>query len=114
MFRWRAGELRKDGFDFTVLLVPNRSTVYGPLLEKPQNMEGAALLLQGFEQQLRAAGVPALNMTAEYRAAAAAGLPRLSLPPGRHALGPRSHYPGRGAHSARTGSRGAGPGKIAG
>ncbi len=75
-FAWLVGELRRDGFEFLVLLVPNRSTVYGPLLEKPRAMEDQVRLLRSFEQHIREAGVSAVNITSAYRETAAANLPR--------------------------------------
>ncbi|HEV1996246.1 MAG TPA: hypothetical protein VGR03_18070, partial [Candidatus Acidoferrum sp.] len=34
-FSWYSAELHKDGLDLIVLLVPNRSTIYAPLLAQP-------------------------------------------------------------------------------
>lgn len=75
-FLWLSGELRKDGLDFLVLLAPNRSTVYGPMLLRPREMTQERTLLRAFERRLREAGVPVVNLTPAYQSAAEALFPR--------------------------------------
>lgn len=56
-FSWYAGELRKDGLDLVVLLVPNRSTIYAPLLAKPRDVSASRATLIELSDSLRRKGV---------------------------------------------------------
>src|SRR5262249_34708295 len=60
----------------TVLLVPDKYTVYGPLLEnKPVDL-GGERLLAAIEQELRQTDTPVVNLTQEFQASAAEALGR--------------------------------------
>jgi hypothetical protein len=76
-FRWLHARLAQERFALIVVLVPHKYTVYQPLLERPdEGPDESASYLNHLEQGLRAAGVPVLNLTAPFRAAAAAELER--------------------------------------
>jgi len=65
-FAWYATELRKDGLELTVLLVPNRSTVYGPLLEPPRDVSSSVTTLADFQGALDQAGVSVVNLESQF------------------------------------------------
>lgn len=57
-----------------VLLVPNKTTVYAPLVDAGfRDFHGGAIL-NGIEGQLHLAGIPVLNMTAAFQESAKRGL----------------------------------------
>ena len=74
-FAWYAGELQKDGLDFLVLLVPNRSTIYAPLLEPPRDTAVSREAVEQLASGLREHHVPVVSVLSRYDAEAAAGLP---------------------------------------
>jgi len=61
-FAWYASELRQDGLELTVLLVPNRSTVYGSLLERTRDVSRSIATLADFAKALDRAGVLVVNL----------------------------------------------------
>ena len=73
---WFAGKLAKRNLSMVVLLVPNKYTVYGPLVAGSSGAANGDRLLVGIEDGLRRAGMPVVNLTATFRQAAADGLPR--------------------------------------
>ena len=74
-FSWYASELRKDGFDFLVLLVPNRSTVYAPFLAQPRDTSLPRETLERLASQLHDRRIPVVSLLPRYQAEAAARLP---------------------------------------
>ncbi len=76
-FAWLAHKLEREHFTLLVLLVPQKYTVYQPLLVPAEpGPEESVGYMDRLEQRLRAAGVPVVNLTAPFRAAAAAALDR--------------------------------------
>lgn len=57
-----------------VILVPDKFEVYYPLLRKPPGPPPRTLYLDSLENELRAAGVPVLNLSPALRAAAASAI----------------------------------------
>jgi hypothetical protein len=74
-FAWYADELRKDGLEFVVLLVPNRSTIYAPLLEQPRDTSVSRGALEQLASRLQAKRVPTVSLVSRYDAEASARLP---------------------------------------
>jgi hypothetical protein len=73
---WFAQRLQAHNLRLVVLVVPNKYTVYGPLPGgAPRRPEGEGLL-QRVEEALRSAGLPVVNVTAEFQARAAQQLAR--------------------------------------
>jgi hypothetical protein len=77
-FAWYAGELQKDGFDFVVLLVPNRSTIYAPLLEHPRDTGVSREILKQLASRLEEQHLRVVSLLSRYDAEASARLPRNS------------------------------------
>ena len=76
-YRWLASRLRLEGYTLLVVLVPVKYTVYAPLLERGEaGRDESAAYLDRLRQGLAAVGVPAVDLTAPLRAAAAAALER--------------------------------------
>lgn len=73
-FAWYSAELRKDRLDFLVLLVPNRSTVYAPLLGEPRDVSASRATLEALANALQTAGVRTVPLERRYAQAAAAFL----------------------------------------
>jgi hypothetical protein len=73
-FAWYASELRKQGLELTVLLVPNRSTIYGPLLEHPLDVSRSVATLADFAAALERAGVTTVALESRSSREAEAGL----------------------------------------
>jgi hypothetical protein len=65
-FAWYSAELRKDGLDLVVLLVPNRSTIYAPLLAQPPDVSASRATLEDFRDALQNAGVPTVALENRY------------------------------------------------
>ncbi len=65
-FAWYSTELRKDGLDLVVLLVPNRSTIYAPLFARPRDVSASRATLQGFADALQNAGVHTVPLERPY------------------------------------------------
>ena len=74
-WQWLRDTLRPAGFDLLVVLVPSKYTVYRPFLVDQRPGPGAgADYLDRLEQDLRAAGIPVLNLTPLTSAEAARDL----------------------------------------
>ncbi len=65
-FAWYSAQLRKDGLDLVVLLVPNRSTIYAPLLAERRDVSGSRATLQDFAAALQNAEVSAVALERRY------------------------------------------------
>jgi hypothetical protein len=65
-FAWYSAELRKDGLDLVVLVVPNRSTIYAPLLAQPRDVSASRATLEGFADALQNAGVHTVLLANRY------------------------------------------------
>lgn len=73
---WLAGELRGDGFQLIVLLVPDKSTVYEPLLSGREARNGPASdYLDRLEKSLSSAGMLVVNLKGVFQERAARELP---------------------------------------
>jgi len=70
-FRRLSGELGRDGLELVVVIVPEKFTVYAPLLAWPRPPAEGDVLLGQLERRLREACVPVVNVTPAFRAAAA-------------------------------------------
>jgi hypothetical protein len=76
-FRWLDTKLQRENIRLLVVLVPRKYTVYAPLLEPPDpGPDESAPYLDRVDRGLRAAAVPAVNLTAPFRTAAAAAVGR--------------------------------------
>jgi len=75
-FVWYARKLRQRNLQLVVLLVPNKYTVYGPLIVGSPGAPEGGRLLAGIADRLRDSGVPGVDVTPLFAAQAAAGLPR--------------------------------------
>lgn len=73
---WRglADELKKDGFDLAVVLVPNKSTIYGPLTPEGADVAEGRAFLRRIEEKLNGLGVPAIDLSPALEKAAREGL----------------------------------------
>jgi len=71
-FAWYSAQLQKDGLDFLVLLVPNRSTIYAPLLTSPRDVSTSRITLEYFANALQNAGVRTVALERRYAQDAAA------------------------------------------
>jgi hypothetical protein len=65
-FAWYSAELVKDGLDLVVLLVPNRSTIYAPLLAPPREVSASRATLEDFLEALENAGVHTVALRSRY------------------------------------------------
>ena len=65
-FSWYSSELKKDGLDLVVLLVPNRSTIYAPLLAQPRDVSASLNSLHDLEIALENAGVRTVPLVNPY------------------------------------------------
>lgn len=65
-FAWYSAELRKDGLDLVVLLVPNRSTIYAPLLAQPRDVSASLATLDDLAGALQSAGVRNVPLRRRY------------------------------------------------
>jgi hypothetical protein len=69
-FLWLSRELARNGLELVVIIVPDSSTVYAPLLAWPTISTTGEILLSQLEGFLRHDGVPVVNVTPAFRAAA--------------------------------------------
>jgi hypothetical protein len=69
-FCWVSREVSRDGLELVVLLVPNKSTVYGPLLESPRMPTQREGVLGELERRLRERGIWVVNVFPTFQAAA--------------------------------------------
>jgi SGNH hydrolase-like domain, acetyltransferase AlgX len=65
-FAWYSAQLRNDGLDLIVLLVPNRSTIYAPLFAQPRDVSASRATLEDFASALQNAGVPYVSLEPRY------------------------------------------------
>jgi acetyltransferase AlgX (SGNH hydrolase-like protein) len=65
-FAWYSTELGKDGLDLVVLLVPNRTTIYAPLLTPPRDVSASRATLEDFADALQNAGVHTVPLRNRY------------------------------------------------
>jgi hypothetical protein len=65
-FGWYSAQLRKDGLDLIVLLVPNRSTIYAPLFAQPRDVSASRATLEDFASALQNAGVHYVSLEPRY------------------------------------------------
>jgi len=65
-FAWYSAQLRNDGLDLIVLLVPNRTTIYVPLLAQPRDVSTARSTLEDLVNALQNAGVPVVSLEPRY------------------------------------------------
>lgn len=63
---WYSNELRKSGLDLVVLLVPNRSTIYSPLLAQPHEVSASLATLDSLVQAFQNAGVRTVSLQNRY------------------------------------------------
>jgi hypothetical protein len=76
-FVWLQSELARLDLQLLVVLVPDKSTVYGPLLARPlPDSEKAAHFLDSLESGLGRRGITAIDLTPALRHAAETGFPR--------------------------------------
>jgi SGNH hydrolase-like domain, acetyltransferase AlgX len=68
--------MARRNLQLVVLVVPDKYTVYGPLLEERPGDFGGERLLAAIEQELRKTDIPVVNLTQKFRAAAAEVLSR--------------------------------------
>lgn len=74
---WLQTSLRNEHLDLLVLLVPSKYWVYRPfLVDQPMLGDGAGDYLARLERELRAAGIPVLNLAPMFATQAAAHLAR--------------------------------------
>ncbi len=69
---WYAAELHKNGLELTVLLVPNRTTIYAPLLAQPRDVSAPRATLEAFSNVLQNGGVRTVPLERRYSQDAAA------------------------------------------
>jgi hypothetical protein len=65
-FAWYSAQLRNDGLDLVVLLVPNRATVYAPLLAQPRDVSGSRTTLEDLANALQNAGVRTVSLEPRF------------------------------------------------
>ena len=65
------GDLRGAGLNLLVLLVPAKSTVYGPLLNPRENTDSRVSAMDEMELALRQAGIPTVNLVHTFQREAA-------------------------------------------
>jgi SGNH hydrolase-like domain, acetyltransferase AlgX len=73
---WYSNELRKDGLDLLVLLVPNRPTIYAPLLAGPLDVSASLVTFDNLTRSLRSAGVRTVPLEHRFLKDASTLLPQ--------------------------------------
>ena len=68
--------MARRNLQLVVLLVPDKYTVYGPLLEGNPGDLGGERLLAAIAQELRKTDIPVVNLTQKFRVSAAEALSR--------------------------------------
>jgi len=71
---WYSNELRESGLGLLVLVVPNRSTIYSPLLAQPRDVSASLSALGSLAQAFQNAGVRAVSLQNRYAQEAATHL----------------------------------------
>ncbi len=69
-FSWVSREVSRGGLELVVLLVPNKSTVYGPLLDSARVHTEREDVLGELERRLRQRDIWVVNVSPSFRAAA--------------------------------------------
>lgn len=72
---WLNAEVRKEGLELVVILVPEKASVYSPSLESPQ-VSPAVEYFKALENALQGARVPVVNLLPVLSSSAAAALDR--------------------------------------
>ena len=65
-FAWYSAQLRNNDLDLVVLLVPNRTTIYAPLLTQPRGVSASRTTLADFAAALQKASVPYVSLEPRY------------------------------------------------
>ncbi len=65
-FAWYSAQLGNDGLDLVVLLVPNRATIYAPLLAPPRDVSGSRATLEDLANDLQNAGVRTVSLEPRF------------------------------------------------
>lgn len=65
-FAWYSAQLRNDGLDLIVLLVPNRATVYAPLLAQARDISASRATLEDLASALQNAGVRTVSLEPRF------------------------------------------------
>ena len=65
-FAWYSSQLRNDGLDLIVLLVPNRATIYAPLLAQPRDVSASRATLSDLANALQNAGVHTVSLELRF------------------------------------------------
>jgi hypothetical protein len=65
-FAWYSAQLQNRGLDLVVLLVPNRTTIYAPLLAQPRDVSASRATLDDFAEALQNAGVRTVPLEHRY------------------------------------------------
>jgi hypothetical protein len=73
-----ANRMAERNLETVVLLVPNKFTVYNPLLKGVPAQPGGELLMAGIQRELRSANLPVVNVTSVYQSDAEKGLAQKS------------------------------------
>ncbi len=68
--------VKATGNQLLVVIVPDKATVYGPLLADPPARPSSDLYVNSMERRIAADGIPVVNLVGALRAQAADGLPR--------------------------------------
>jgi len=75
-FAWYSAELRKDGLDFVVVIIPSRFSIYGPFLNPPQETPASPAVHAALVADLQLAGVPVISLLPRYTRDAALLFPK--------------------------------------
>jgi hypothetical protein len=73
-FAWLSAELRKDGLDLVVLLVPNKYTVYQPFFAVPESSSRSEQNILLLQSRLFGENVPVVSLVGAFRKQAASDL----------------------------------------
>jgi SGNH hydrolase-like domain, acetyltransferase AlgX len=73
-FAWLSGELKQDRLTLVVLIIPNKLSVYEPLLSVPDNASVNEQNLRNLQNLLAESKIPVVNLLDPFRTQAAADL----------------------------------------
>jgi SGNH hydrolase-like domain, acetyltransferase AlgX len=65
-FAWYSAQLREGGLDLVVLVVPNRTTIYAPLLAQPRDVSSSRATLEDLANALQSAGVRTVSLEPRF------------------------------------------------
>jgi hypothetical protein len=65
-FAWYSAQLRNDGLDLVILLVPSRATIYAPLLSQPRDVSVSRATLSNLASALQNAGVRTVSLEPRF------------------------------------------------